>query len=136
MPTFISALADDLVASGIGARYATSGVSIQVNLRRETGAPHIVLLRETGGISYPWDAKENLGIQVVVDSTDLVSGQTIARNIYEQFHDRVAETISGHRMLYLRSTSGPPMALPLGPASDTPGRYTFSVNFDALIAKP
>lgn len=135
MPTFIAALADDLVASGVGSLYASSGVSIQVNFRRETGAPHIVLLRETGGTSWPWAAKENLGVQVVVDSTDLISGQTLARNVYDQFHDRVSETISGHRMLYLRSTSGPPMALPLGPATDTPGRYTFSANFDALIAK-
>lgn len=135
MPTFISALADDLVASGIGARYATSGISIQVNYRRDTGAPHVVLLRETGGISYPWVAKENIGIQVVVDSTDIVSGQSISRAILEQFHDRHAETISGHRMIYLRSTTGPPMALPLGPATNTPGRFTFSVNFDALIAK-
>ena len=135
MPTFISALADDLVASGIGVRYATSGISIQVNYRRDTGAPHVVLLRETGGSSHAWDAKENLGIQVIVDSTDVVSGQSISRDIYEQFHDRHAETISGHRMIYLRSTTGPPMALPLGPASSTPGRFTFSVNFDALIAK-
>ena len=135
MPTFISALADDLVASGIGERYATSGISVQVNYRRDTGAPHVVLLRETGGSSHPWAAKENLGIQVVVDSTDIVSGQSISRDIYEQFHDRHAETISGHRMIYLRSTTGPPMALPLGPATNTPGRFTFSVNFDALIAK-
>jgi len=135
VPTFISALADDLVASGIGARYATSGISIQVHYRRDTGAPHVVLLRETGGITHPWAAKENLGVQVVVDSTDVISGQSIARSIHEQFHDRHAETISGHRMIYLRSTTGPPMALPLGPASNTPGRFTFSVNFDALIAK-
>ena len=135
MTTFISALADDLVASGVGERYAASGVSIQVNYRRATGARHYVLLRETGGTSHPWDAKESLGVQVVVDSDDLISGQTLARDIYEQFHDRVSETLSGHRMLYLRSITGPPMALPLGPASNTPGRYSFSANYDALIAK-
>lgn len=134
MTTLISALADDLVASGVGARYATSGVSIQINYRRDLGTDHVVLLRETGGVSHPWAAKENLGVQVLVDSVDLMSGQSISRSIYDQFHDRHAETLSGHRMLYLRSTSGPPMALPLGPSSTSPGRYTFSVNFDALIA--
>lgn len=134
MPTFISALADDLVASGIGGRYSTSGTSIQVNYRRDTGAPHVVLLRESGGLSFPWNTKEQLGIQVLVDSNDLVSGQTIARTIYNQFHERTAEVLSGHKLLWLRSTSGPPQAIPLGPAAEA-GRFTYSVNFDALIVK-
>lgn len=134
MTTFISALADDLVASGVGSRYSTSGVSIQVNYRRDTGAPHTVYLRETGGVSYPWASKENIGIQVLVESNDVVSAQTIARDVYDQFHDRHAETLSGHRMLYLRSTSGPPTAIPLGLNALNPERFTFSVNFDALIA--
>ena len=136
MPTLISVLADDLVASGVGTgRYTTSGVSVQINYRRDTGAPHVLLLRETGGASFPHNTKEQLGIQVLVDSNDVVSGQTIARAVYDQFHERVAEAISGIQLLWLRSTTGPPMAIPLGPATDQAGRFTFSVNFDALIAK-
>lgn len=135
MAEFIDAVADDLVASGVGARYATSGVSIQVNYRRAS-APHVVLLSQTGGLAFPHDAKEQQGIQVLVDSIDLVSAQTIARQVYEQLHERIATaTFSGFEVLWMRATSGPPQAIPVGPAGGQPERFQFSVNFDALLVK-
>ena len=134
---FVDALADELVASGVGARYSDSGSSIQVNLRRELGQDHTILLRQTGGLADPWSSAdqgrtEQYAVQVLVDSIDLVSGQVLARQVFNQFHGRKAETISGHQVLWLRSTSGPPQALPLGPTGQA-GRYQFSVNFDAVL---
>ena len=133
MAEFIDAVADDLVASGIGVRYATSGVSIQVNHRRSIDAPHVVLLNQTGGQSFPWAFKEQQGIQVLVDSVDLVSGRDIARRVYDQLHERIAtDTFSGFEVLWMRSTSGPPQVVP---QSGRPERFFFSVNFDALLVR-
>ena len=132
---FVDAMADELVASGVGARYAKTGTSIQVNLRRALGQNHTILLRQTGGLAFPWDGKEQYAVQILVDSDDLVSGQVLARTVFDQFHNRTAETISGHDVLWLRSTSGPPQALPIGPAGEA-GHYQFSVNFDAMLRKP
>ncbi len=134
MAEFIEALASDLTASGVGVRYGTGSgvVSIQLNYRRDVSAEHVALLMQTGGLAFPHKGKEQQGIQVLVDSNDLVSGQTIARQIHDQFHERTAETISGHEVLWLRATTLP-QAIPVGPAAGQPERFQFSVNFEALI---
>lgn len=135
---FIEGVADDLVASGVGtARYSTSGVSVQVNYRRDTGAPTVLLLTQTGGLTFPWDFKEQQGFQVLVDSTDVVSAQTVARQVYDQLNERTAEcfpAVSGHMVLWLRATTLP-QAIPVGPTGDQAEHFQFSVNFDALIIK-
>ena len=134
MAEFIESLASDLVASGVGARYGTGSgvVSVQLNYRRDNDQDHTVLLMQTGGLAFPHAGKEQQGIQVLVDSDDLVSGQTIARQVYDQFHERTAETISGHEVLWLRATTLP-QAIPVGPAAGQPERFQFSVNFEALL---
>lgn len=136
MPEVISGMADELVGAGIGTGiYATSGTSIQVNYRRDMGddTTH-VLLRQSGGASYPHKAKEQQGIQVLVDGPTISGTQATARSIYELWEEVTATTISGgHEVLWIRAIA-PPQAFPTGP---DPGRerFQFSVNFDVLIVK-
>ena len=129
---FIEAVARDLVASGVGALYATSGVSIQVNMRKETGATTVLLLTQAGGLAFPKDEKEQQGFQCFVDSTTISGAQTVARTVFDQLHERTAEVISGHQVLWMRAIA-PPQAVPLGP-TDSKG-FQFSVNFEALLVK-
>lgn len=129
---FIEAVALDLVASGVGAIYSTSGVSIQPNVRRETAAPTVLYLRQTGGIAFALDTKEQQAFQALVDSTTINVAQTVARTVFDQLHERTAEVISGHQVLWMRAVA-PPQAIPLGP-TESKG-YQFSVNFDAMLVK-
>ncbi len=135
---FIEGVADDLIASGIGTgRYSTSGVSVQVNYRRDTGAPTVLLLSQAGGLAFPLDHKEQQGFQVLVDSIDVVSAQTVARQVFDQLHDRNAECIpavSGHMVLWIRATTLP-QPIPVGPFGGQAEHVQYSVNFDALLVK-
>lgn len=135
MPEFVKRVAEDLVASGIGTGlYSTSGVSVQVNYRRDLGTDHVVLLTQTGGVAFAWNFKEQQAFQVLVDSVDLVSAQTLARQVFDQLHERTATCFSGYEVLWLRAVA-PPQAIPVGPQADQPSRFQFSVNFDALLVK-
>lgn len=131
MAEFIEALADELVASGVGTgRYSTSGVSVQLNHRRDLGAPHVIQVRQAGGLPFPYAGKEQQGVQILVDSEDVVSGQTIARQAYDQLHNRTAEVIGGHNVLWMRASTLPqPLPGPAGQAE----RFTFVVSLEALL---
>lgn len=136
MAQWVDSLADYVVSgttvTGAG-RYINSGVSVQVNYRRDMpGADVIVLLRETGGLAFPLVQKEQQAVQVVVDSADLVSGQVTARAIYDSLHDLHAVTIDGHRVLWLRATALP-QNIPTGPLAGQNERFQITVNFDALL---
>lgn len=134
MAEFVDALADYLVASGIGSRYSTSGVSVQVNYRRDTGAPTVVLLMQQGGASYPRGYKENYAVQCLVDSDAISGARDTSRQVYNLLHETVATEISGHQVLWLRAIA-PPQAVPVGHGGEAHERYHFSVNFDALLVK-
>jgi len=132
----VSGLAQEIVGAGIGTGiFSTSGTSVQVNFRRDMGADvtHVVL-RQTGGLSFPHKAKEQQGIQVVVDSSTLAVAQAKARAVYELFEEIVATQISGgSELLWIRAV-GPPQSLPTGPDASAE-RFMFSVNFEALLVK-
>ncbi len=135
MAEFITAIADDLVSGGIGELVSTSGVSIHQNVRRDVGAPHYVTLKQTGGLAFAHKGKEQYALQVMIDSNDPVSGQTIARDVYDRLHERISVTLGGHDVLWIRAIA-PPQAVPMGPsAGQPPERFQFSVNFDSLIRK-
>jgi hypothetical protein len=128
----VDAIADRLVASGIGtARYSTSGTSVQVNVRRETGADTIVLLTQRGGTAYPGQ-REDQTFQVLVDATTVSGAQAKARAVFDHLHGLVALTLSGHDVLWIRAVT-PPQAVPHGPGESE--RFQFSVNFDAFVRK-
>jgi hypothetical protein len=122
------------VASGVGSRYSTSGVSIQVNFRRDTGAPTVVLLMQQGGLAFPFDYKEQYAVQCLVDSTTISGARTVSRQVFDILHETVATEISGHQVLWMRAIA-PPQAIPEGPGGEEHERYQFSVNFDALLVK-
>ncbi len=134
MAEFIDVMADMLVASGVGARYATSGTSIQVNYRRETGAPIVVFLLQQGGLAFPFDYKEQYAVQCLVDGTTISGARDKARQVFDLLHETVATEVSGHQVLWLRAIA-PPQAIPVGPGGGEHERYQFSVNFDALLVK-
>lgn len=132
---FVQAVALDLVASGVGALYATSGTSIHVNVRRDqpgNTVNTVVLLKQTGGVAFPLNTKEQYAFQCFVDSDTIAGARDTARTVFDQLHERTAEVISGHRVLWMRAI-GPPQAVPLGP-TESKG-YQFSVNFDAMLVK-
>lgn len=136
MAEVISGLARELVGAGVATGfYATTGTSVQINYRRDVGADVIhVVLRQTGGLSFPHKAKEQQGIQVLVDGPTFQATQAKAREIYDLWEEVVATVISGgHQILWLRALT-PPQAIPSGP---DPGaeRPQFSVNFETLVVK-
>lgn len=144
---FVDAVADLLVASGLGTgRYSTSGTSIQVNLRRDFGVDlTYVLLSQTGGQSFPFALREHQNLQVLVDAPTVSGARAKAREIYDFLHDRAAFAITlagvsgadaGHRIMWLRSTTGPPQAIPIGPGGGEADRYQFSTNFEAFLLRP
>lgn len=134
MAEFVDAVADLLVASGIGSRYSTSGTSVQVNYRRDTGAPIVVLLMQQGGLSHPFNYKENYAVQCLVDGTTISGARDTARQVFDLLHEVVAAEVSGHQVLWMRAIA-PPQAIPVGAGGSEHERYQFSVNFDALLVK-
>jgi hypothetical protein len=135
MADFLKAVVDDLVSGSVGTINAQSGVCIQENLRRETGADTYVVINQTGGLPFPHAAKEQYAFQALVDSNDMVSGQTACRAVYDRLNERISVTLAGHDVLWIRAIALP-QSVPLGPsAGQPPERFMFSVNFDALIRK-
>lgn len=143
MAEFIRAVADDLVSGSVGTMYSTTpgSVSIQVTNRREIqdsaagDGSTIVLLQQTGGNPWPRGSAEEYGFQVLVDSNDVVSGETAARAVYDRLFERFNEVLGGHVVHWLRAVALP-QAVPMGPsAGQPPERFMFSVNFNTLILK-
>ncbi len=139
MAEFVRAVANDLVSGGVGVLYATTGVSIQVNARRDImqGNPGdtIVLVMQTGGIVRPRGSAEEYGIQALVDSNDVVSGEVAARAVFDRLKERFNVTLGGHVVHWLRAIASP-QAVPMGPAAGQPPEsFMFSINFNALILK-
>ncbi len=133
MTELVDAIADLLVASGIAtARYSTSGTSMQVNYRRDTGAPTILLLTQQGGVAQPKDQTEDQAYQALTDSSTVSGAQVKSREVFEFLHERTAEIIGGFDVLYVRAVA-PPQAVPTGPGVSE--RFQFSVNFTARIRK-
>lgn len=141
MAEFVRAVADDLVAGGVGALYSTTvgTVSIQVTNRREIqdsvvgDGSTIVLLQQSGGTPGPRGSFEEYGFQVLVDSNDLVSGEVAARAVYDRLHERFNVVLGGHVVHWLRAVALP-QAVPMGPsAGQPPERFMFSVNFNSML---
>lgn len=129
---FLDRVADLVVASGIGTgRYATSGVSVQVSFRRELGAPTVLLLTPTGGLTHERGALETQSFQAFVDSETLELARDTARELFDLLHETGTTEIGGHAVTWIRALA-PPQAVPVGPDAK---RFQFSVNFDALLAK-
>jgi hypothetical protein len=131
---FVSALASYCVASGIGAFYATSGVSIQDGMRRsmDPEPATVVLFRQTGGESFAQDETEEQAVQVLVDSATVSGARAAARAVFELLHETVATTISGHRLLWLRGVAPPQ---DIGPSLGNSERFTVSTNFTARLVR-
>jgi len=136
MAEVIDGLADELVGAGIGTgRFSTSGTSVQVNVRRDEGHDVIhLVLRQTGGLSFPHKAKEQQAIQVLIDGPTMSGTRAKAREVYEFWEETVDALISGgHKILWIRAVA-PPQSVPMGP-DQSQERFQFSVNFDALVVK-
>lgn len=132
MSEFVTALVDLTIASGIGEKYAATGVSIQDGYRRDTGADIVALFRQATGVSFPFDQTEEQGIQVLVDATTVSGARTTARAIYNLLHNRIAETQGGFRFLWLRGVA-PPQDLGPGPADSK--RFTVTANYTARLLR-
>ncbi len=128
---FVDSVADYMVLSGVGARYATSGTSIQVTVRRDIGATTVVLVTPQGGLAFPKKQTEQQAFQVLVDSDTISGARVKAREVFDLLHDVHAVILpSGHEVLWMRAVALP-QAIPNGP-----GRgeiFQFSVNFDAVL---
>lgn len=142
--SFVHALADLLVASGVGALYVNSGTCIQVNFRRDpisgaTADTVVTLYAAPGGQSAPFDAWEIQAVQAIVDARDPNDASTRAQSVYDTLHETAAATITGttvsgsFEVLWMRAVS-PPQAVPVGPLLEG-DRHQFSVNFSAFIRK-
>ena len=131
---FVTAVVDYCVSGGIGALYATSGVSIQDGMRRETAAPTIAHFSQTGGESYAQDQTEGYGLQVLVDSETASGARTVARDIYDLLHETVANSsdFGSYEVLWLRGVA-PPQDIGPGPGGSK--RFTVSTNYDARIKR-
>ena len=132
---FVTAVVDYCISGGIGAWYATSGVSLQDGLRRESGASTVVLFSQTGGESYAWDQSEGYGFQVLVDSETVSGARAVARDIYDLLHETVANNsdFGSYEVLWLRGIA-PPQDIGPGPGGSK--RFTVSTNYDARLRSP
>jgi hypothetical protein len=129
----VEAIAERLVASGLcTGLYSTSGISAQVNSRRETGAPTIVVVAQVAGTHGEKGQRELPTFQCLVDSASGDGARTVARAIHDHLHELEPQTLSGMSLLWVRAIA-PPQAIPIGPGES--GRFHFSVNFDACIRK-
>jgi hypothetical protein len=130
----VTSVIDFCISGGIGALYATSGVSLQDGYRRESGAPTIALFNQTGGVSYAQDQTEGYGIQVLVDSETASGARAVAREIYDLLHETVANStdFGSYDVLWLRGIA-PPQDLGPGPGGSQ--RFTVSTNYDARIKR-
>lgn len=135
MAEFVDAIANDLVASGVGQRYnaaPTSGTSIQVNSRRDSGHETIVALQQFGGTPFERATSEDYLVQVLVDGASVVTARDTARTVYEQFRDRKRETLGGFDVLWVRPVTLP-QAVPLGPGAGTAERFQYTFSLSARV---
>lgn len=137
MAEFVYTIADDLVSGSIGGLFGSpvSGVSIQPGTRRELfGGDRgvtVVALIPTGGAAFSRDEKESYGFQAWVDSPTVSGASDTARLVFDRLHERTAEVLGGHQVLWIRAIA-PPQAIPASPTAE---RFQFSVNFDSLLVK-
>ncbi len=132
---FVTAVVDYCVSGGIGALYATSGVSIQDGYRRVTEAPTIVLFSQTGGEAFAQDQMEGYAFQVLVDSETVSGARTTARAVYDLLHETIANKVDfgSFDVLWLRGVA-PPQDIGPGPGGGK--RFVVSTNYDARIKRP
>lgn len=134
---FVTAVLDRCVSGGIGALYATSGVSLQDGYRRDWKTPPytIAVFRQTGGVSFAQDMTEAPTVQVLVDSATVSGARSTARAIYDLLHETVADyatNFGSYEVLWLRGVA-PPQDIGPGPGGSK--RFTVSVNFEARIKR-
>lgn len=134
---FVTAVINHCISGGVGESqlYATSGVSMQDGLRRDTGAPTIALFRQGPGESFAQGATEGYGIQVLVDSETVSGARATARDIYELLHEVVpldGVSFGSFDVLWLRGVA-PPQDVGPGPGDEK--RFVVSTNYDARIKK-
>lgn len=131
---FVTAAMNFCVASGIGGVYATSGISMQDGYRRSFDPEPAVtaVFRQSGGAGLPFDTSEEYALQVLVDATTVSGARTVARQIYNLLHNRLATIIGGYSVLWLRGVA-PPQDLGPGPADRE--RFTVSANFTARLLR-
>jgi hypothetical protein len=131
---FVTAVVDYCVSGLIGELYATSGVSLQDGMRRETAAPTIALFTQTGGESFAQDQTEGYGFQVLVDSETASGARSAARDIYDLLHETVADSsnFGSYDVLWLRGVAPPQ---DIGPGPGGGNRFVVSTNFDARIKR-
>lgn len=135
MAEFVDEVADLLVASGVATGlYTTSGTSLQVNYRRDTGAPTVLLLRQSGGTPLPKADAETYTLQALVDSETNAAAKSKARELFDFLHERTRVALPSHDVLWIRAVTLP-QSLPLGPNTGGSERFQFSVNFNAFIRK-
>lgn len=140
----VDALAELAVAQLSGQGFAfydaapASGVSVQVGARQvptTSDEVTIAVFVQGGGLSFPLKQKEQVGFAVNVDARTRQRSLDASRAIYGVLHDRHAFVVSGTRadfkVLWVRSTSGPPQMLGNGPGEEQ--RWLSTVNYDALI---
>lgn len=131
---FVTAVVDYCISEGVGEKYATSGVSIQDGVRKETGAETIALFNQNPGTSYAQDQVEDCGIQVLVDSETVSGARDVAREIYELLHETVANDtdFGSFDVLWLRGVAPPQ---DLGPGPGGADRFIVSTNYGARIKR-
>jgi hypothetical protein len=127
---FVDAIALRLEANGLGTLYSTSGTSIQVRSRRDTGADQVILLRPTGGLEFERKTTETYAIQCLAESATASGANVLARQVWTDLHDITREVISGFNVLWMRALA-PPQDLGAGPGDQE--RFLFTVNFDARL---
>jgi len=133
---FVEALVAHLISGGIGVALApglTSGdTCVQHNYRRDTPAT-VIMVRQSGGLTFPHAAKELQTVQVLVDSATISGARTKAREVHDALHELLMYTFSGgHHAMWIRSTTLP-QAVPMLSALGLKERFLFSVNFQALL---
>jgi hypothetical protein len=130
----VDVIADRLVASGLcTGRYSTSGISVQVEQRRDLpNADTIVLLSSRGGANGQRGQSELPTFQCLIDSKTVSGAATTARAIHDHLHELCNVVLSGISVLYVRAVA-PPQSIPHGPGNTD--RFTYSLNFDAFIRK-
>ena len=132
---FVTAVINELEASGIGEVYATSGISLQDGYRR--GAPEdggisgaVALLRQTAGVNFPRDDSYQVGIQILVDAETVSGARAASQTIYNFLHEKTTVCFGTFRVLWMRANTRP-QDLGDGPGGNE--RYQVSTNYNAHI---
>lgn len=129
----VEGIAHLLIASGVGAASATSGVAIFHSYERDTGAPTTLVIRATGGTGVaPRLEWEEQTFQIITRSRGTVSGaMAAARAAYGVLHDLHMQVVSGnHKVLWCRAIAPP---ADIGPGPGGGEDFLVSTNFSARL---